>query len=100
MSAGPHGSTALPRACWTERTVAGRSPHVIRLTRLRATDPFYVNPDQIERVEQLHDTTLVHLVNGTEFIVTDSPESIVDQVVAFRARVIDAAARVASGILP
>jgi flagellar protein FlbD len=73
---------------------------VIRLTRLRATDHFYVNPDHIERLEQHHDTTLVHLANGTEYVVTDSPESIVHQVLDFRARVLDAAAKVASGVLP
>ena len=65
---------------------------MIRLTRLRATDPFYVNPDHIERVEQHHDT-MVHLSNGTEYVVRETPTEIVDLVLAHRGRVMAVAAR-------
>ena len=36
---------------------------MIRLTRLRQTDPLYINPDHIERLDRHHET-IVHLLNG------------------------------------
>lgn len=65
---------------------------MIRLTRLRQTDPFFVNPDHIERIEHHHDT-VVHLFNGTEFVVSERPEEIVELVFEHRARVLAGAAR-------
>lgn len=71
-------------------TVSG----MIRLTRLRQNDPLYINPDHIERLEGHHDT-VVHLLNGTEYVVVESPEEIVEQVIYLRARAIGLAARLA-----
>ncbi len=67
---------------------------MIRLTRLRQSDPLYINPDHIERLEGHHDT-VVHLLNGTEYVVVESPEEIVQQVIHLRARSIALAARLA-----
>ena len=49
---------------------------MIRLTRLRHSDPLYVNPDHIERLDRNHDT-VVHLLNGNEYVVVESPKEIV-----------------------
>lgn len=65
---------------------------MIRLTRLRQTDPFFVNPDHIERIEHHHDTH-VHLFNGTEYVVSERPEEIVELVLAQRAKILAVAAR-------
>ena len=65
---------------------------MIRLTRLRQTDPLYINPDHIERLDRHHET-VVHLLNGTEYIVIESPEEILEQVTRLRASVIAMAAR-------
>lgn len=65
---------------------------MIRLTRLRQTDPLYINPDHIERLDRHHET-IVHLLNGTEYVVIESPEEILDQVTMLRARVIAMAAK-------
>ena len=67
---------------------------MIRLTRLRQSDPLYVNPDHIERLHRLHET-VVHLLNGNEYVVVESPEEIVEQITRFRARAIALAARMA-----
>jgi uncharacterized protein YlzI (FlbEa/FlbD family) len=73
------------------RTVRG----MIRLTRLRSPDPLYVNPDHIERLDRHHDT-IVHLLNGNEYIVVESPEEIVERVTYLRAKAIALAARLAA----
>ena len=72
----------------------GTVTRMIRLTRLRQNDPLYINPDHIERLEGHHDT-VVHLLNGTEYVVVESPEEIVEQVIYLRARAIGLAARLA-----
>lgn len=74
--------------------VIGTVGAMIRLTRLRQNDPLYINPDHIERLEGHHDT-IVHLLNGTEYVVVESPEEIVEQVIYLRARSIALAARLA-----
>lgn len=68
---------------------------MIRLTRLRHADPLYINPDHIERLDRHHET-VVHLLNGAEYVVVESPEEILDQVTMLRARVIAEAARMVS----
>ena len=68
---------------------------MIRLTRLRQADPLYINPDHIERLDRHHET-VVHLLNGTEYVVVESPEEILEQVTMLRARVIAEAARMVS----
>jgi len=67
---------------------------MIRLTRLRQSDPLYVNPDHIERLHRLHET-VVHLLNGNEYVVLETPEEIVEQITYLRARSIALAARMA-----
>lgn len=67
---------------------------MIRLTRLRNDNALFVNPDHIERLDHHHDT-IVHLFNGTEYVVTQTPDEIVDLVVMQRARILAVAARLA-----
>lgn len=67
---------------------------MIRLTRLRQSDPLYVNPDHIERLHRLHET-VVHLLNGNEYVVVETPEEIVEQIIYMRARAVALAARMA-----
>ena len=68
---------------------------MIRLTRLRNSNPLFLNPDHIERLEQYHETT-VHLFNGDEFVVTESAEQIVDLITTQRANVLSLASRLAT----
>jgi len=68
---------------------------MIRLTRLRSSNPLYLNPDHIERLEQHHET-IVHLFNGDEFVVTESAERIVDLITQQRARILATASHLAS----
>ena len=77
------------------RALVGTVPTMIRLTRLRQTDPLYINPDHIERLERHHET-VVRLLNGSEYVVEESPEEIVEQVIYLRARSIALAARLAA----
>lgn len=72
----------------------GTVPHMIRLTRLRQDNPLYLNPDHIERLDRNHET-VVHLLNGTEYVVLETPEEIVEQVTYMRARAIALAAKMA-----
>lgn len=67
---------------------------MIRLTRLRNSNPLYLNPDHIERLDQYHDTT-VHLFNGDEFVVTESADRIVQLITEYRARILATASRLA-----
>jgi flagellar protein FlbD len=62
---------------------------VIILTRLNGTQ-VGLNPDLIERVEASGDT-VVALIDGTRYVVSESCAEIVDRVVEFRARVLAAA---------
>ncbi|WP_223628684.1 flagellar FlbD family protein [Microbacterium sp. EST19A] len=59
---------------------------VTRLDRIR----FAVNPDLIERVHSSPDTTL-HMVDGGVYVVQEDLDVVIDLVVAYRARVLDAA---------
>ncbi|MGD9701932.1 MAG: flagellar FlbD family protein [Acidimicrobiia bacterium] len=63
---------------------------MIRLTRLRQNEPLYLNPDHIERLDHLHET-IVHLANGNEYIVLETPAEIVELIVALRGRIIASA---------
>ena len=63
---------------------------MIRLTRFRKNEPLYLNPDHIERLERNHET-IVHLDNGNEYVVTESPEEIVALIIEMRARIIASA---------
>jgi flagellar protein FlbD len=59
---------------------------MIVLTRLNEST-FAVNPDLIERIQASPDTSIV-LVDGTQFIVRESLEEVIDLVARYRARVL------------
>jgi flagellar protein FlbD len=58
---------------------------VIRVTRLDGTSVL-VNVDQIESIEETPDT-IVSLTNGHKILARETPQELVDRVVAFRRRV-------------
>lgn len=47
--------------------------------------PLYINPDLLERIEVTPDTQLV-FINGKRTYVKETPEEIVERIVAFRQR--------------
>lgn len=62
---------------------------MILLTRLNGTQ-VGINADLIERVEASGDT-VVSLIDGTRYVVSETCADVVDKVVEFRARVLIAA---------
>lgn len=62
---------------------------MIILTRLNGSR-FAINDEQIERLEEAHDTIVV-LVTGNRYAVSEGIEEIVEAIVNFRARVLGAA---------
>ena len=62
---------------------------MILLTRLNGTQ-VGINADLIERVEATGDT-VVSLIDGTRYVVSETCADVVDKVVEFRARVLAAA---------
>jgi flagellar protein FlbD len=58
---------------------------LIRATRLN-DEAFYINSDLIEFVEETPDTIL-SMASGRKFVVRESVETIVDEIVAFRRRI-------------
>jgi flagellar protein FlbD len=59
---------------------------MIVLTRLNEST-FAVNPDLIERIQASPDTSIV-LVDGTQYIVRESVEQVIDLIAGYRARVL------------
>ena len=59
---------------------------MILLTRINGSR-FALNCDLIERVESTHDTVLT-LVDGTRYLVTEGVEEVVEAVRAYRASVV------------
>ena len=59
---------------------------MISLTRLTGA-PFALNPDLVERVDCTPDTVIT-LVDGTKYLVSESLDDVVDSVLDFRARVV------------
>ncbi|MEZ0493741.1 flagellar FlbD family protein [Kineococcus sp. TBRC 1896] len=59
---------------------------MILVTRLNGS-VFAVNPDLIQRVDSTPDTVIT-LVDGAKFVVTEPLAEIVERVMAFRARVV------------
>ncbi len=55
---------------------------MIRLTRLNR-GPFMLNPDLIEHMEVTPDTVIT-LVNGHQFMVRETAEEVVEQIVQYR----------------
>jgi flagellar protein FlbD len=66
-----------------------RTDDVILLTRLNG-QPFALNPDLLERAEATPDTVLT-LVDGSKFVVSDTLPEVVRAVEEFRARVVSRA---------
>ncbi|MFS0892939.1 flagellar FlbD family protein [Microbacterium sp. 179-I 3D3 NHS] len=64
---------------------------MIVLTRLNRSR-FAVNPDLIERVQATPDTTII-MVDGATFVVTETMDDVIAQIVRFRAGVLATAAR-------
>lgn len=71
---------------------------MIRLTRIRHSEPLYLNPDQVERIEE-HADTVVRMENGNEYIVSESADQIVERIMEQRARVLAMSYELASGAL-
>ncbi len=59
---------------------------MISLTRITGA-PFALNPDLVERVDCTPDTVIT-LVDGTKYLVSESLDDVVDTVRDFRARII------------
>ena len=59
---------------------------MIVVTRLNDTQ-FAINPDLIERIHANPDTTLI-MVDGVNFIVTESMSEVIERIAAYRAHVI------------
>ncbi|WP_243230411.1 flagellar FlbD family protein [Microbacterium sp. CIAB417] len=64
---------------------------MIVVTRLNRTR-FAVNPDLIERIQASPDTTLI-MVDGATFVITETMDEVIEQIIDLRARVLAAAAR-------
>ncbi|MGH9610246.1 MAG: flagellar FlbD family protein [Bryobacteraceae bacterium] len=62
---------------------------MIRLTRLNHV-PLVVNSDLIEHVEITPDTVIA-LTTGQKFMVSESADEVIERVVAFRRRLLEAA---------
>jgi flagellar protein FlbD len=78
---------------WTNQPTDGRpnstakdGTSVILVTRLNGS-VFAVNPDLIQRVDSTPDTVIT-LVDGAKFVVTEPLAEIIERVMAFRARVV------------
>ena len=59
---------------------------MIVVTRLNDTQ-FAINPDLIERIHANPDTTLI-MVDGANFIVTESMPEVIERIAEYRAHVI------------
>lgn len=59
---------------------------MIVLTRLNESR-FAINPDLIERIHANPDTTLI-MVDGANFIVTESMDEVIEKIACYRAHVI------------
>ncbi|MFZ4718682.1 MAG: flagellar FlbD family protein [Ilumatobacteraceae bacterium] len=71
---------------------------MIRLTRIRHSEPLYLNPDRVERIEE-HADTVVRMENGNEYVVSESAAEIVALITDQRARVLALSYELASGAL-
>ncbi len=59
---------------------------MITLTRLTGAQ-FALNPDLVERVDCTPDTVIT-LVDGTKYLVSESLQEVIDLVLEFRARIV------------
>ena len=61
---------------------------MIELHRLgKGDEPFQLNPDLVMTIEAVPDTT-IHLTTGNRVVVTESVEQVIDEVRAWRVRVL------------
>ncbi|MCA2969775.1 MAG: flagellar FlbD family protein [Acidobacteriaceae bacterium] len=58
---------------------------MIALTRINGS-PLVLNSDLIEQIESMPDT-IIRLTNGHRVVVRETPDDIIDRVVAFQRRV-------------
>lgn len=70
---------------------------MIVVTRLNGSQ-FALNPDLVERIHAAPDTTLV-MVDGAQYIVTESMAEVIDMIALYRARVIALASELPSAAL-
>jgi flagellar protein FlbD len=73
------------------RRASGTEPMII-VTRLNGP-PFALNPDLIERADATPDTVLT-LVDGTKYLISESVEEVIESVRQYRASVIALAQRI------
>lgn len=59
---------------------------MIQVTRLN-NETFYVNPDQIETIEETPDT-VVSLESGRKLVVTESTDEIIKRIIQYKQRVL------------
>ncbi len=74
--------SARPDFCPTEQ----EDRTVIRVTRLNG-EQFALNPDLIERVEA-HPDTVVFLMDGTRYVVTEPVEDVLRSIREYRAEIL------------
>ena len=61
---------------------------MIELHRLgKGDEPFQLNPDLVMTIEAVPDTT-IHLTTGNRVVVVESVEQVVDEIAAWRVRVL------------
>lgn len=58
---------------------------MIKVTRLNGSQ-YWINPHQIEIIESNPDVTL-SMLSGRRFIVKESPEQVLEAIVAYRKRI-------------
>ena len=58
---------------------------MIEVTRLNGVK-YWVNPHQIESIEQNPDVTLV-MLSGKTLIVKEKPEEIIEEIIAYRRKI-------------
>lgn len=59
----------------------------------------FLNADLIESMEVTPDTVLT-LIDGRKMVIADGPETVVDEIARFRARVLCAADEMRNGVTP
>ena len=59
---------------------------MIKLTRLNQ-NPLILNSELIEHIDATPDT-VVSLTSGHKFLVAETPEEIIDRIIAFRKRIV------------
>jgi len=58
---------------------------MIKLTKLNKQE-YYLNSDMIETIEMTPDTVIT-MLNGKKFIVSESSEEVVDSIIKFRGKI-------------